>query len=268
MDKINIFIAYETTTGLGLSENLKEALEKRGFEVFLASSSLRAGDKEYEKRYNELKKCKFFIIVITVITIYSNEVIKEYKKAVELDKSIIPCRYKKIKIAETGELYGLQQLNFSDKYDLASEVLIEINDRLKKDEKDISLDKDPNEYIRRGNFLFNISQLEEKFKYPEIVIGLVNDDPICWYSIVVMLYENHNYKEALKVFNKIIKLNPLDSNCYFYISKIFLFKDDKEKSLKYLKKAVELNSECKEIAKSDENFKKFWNDEEFKRIVG
>jgi len=65
--KYDVFISYETTTGKTYAENLKEALEKKKYKVFLASDELRAG-KEWKKEIlSALESCKYFIIIITTL---------------------------------------------------------------------------------------------------------------------------------------------------------------------------------------------------------
>jgi len=44
-------------------------------------------------------------------------------------------------------------------------------------------------------------------------------------------------------------------------------KEDKENALKHLSKATDLDAKYKEDAKSDEDFKNLWDDDDFKRVV-
>ncbi len=43
--------------------------------------------------------------------------------------------------------------------------------------------------------------------------------------------------------------------------------NNKEKSLEYLSKSIELDPKYKEEAKKDEDFKNLWDDEDFKKLV-
>ena len=119
------FISYETSTGRSYAEHLKQALEKDSdnhYKPFLADLSIHKGEK-WEKEINSaLVNCKYFIVVITSLTLKSDWVIQEYERAMKLNKRIIPCRYSKIGIGETKMMSELQQLEFSNECELANEV--------------------------------------------------------------------------------------------------------------------------------------------------
>jgi tetratricopeptide (TPR) repeat protein len=55
---------------------------------------------------------------------------------------------------------------------------------------------------------------------------------------------------------------------YWYnLACVYSLKNNKEKALEYLKKAIELNPKLKEEAKKDQNFKNLWDDEDFKKLT-
>ncbi|MEK6589625.1 MAG: toll/interleukin-1 receptor domain-containing protein, partial [Nitrospinota bacterium] len=115
INSYEIFICYESTTGRDYVINLKKALEKDGYKVFLADDTIRAG-KDVENEINSaLTGCKYFVIVITALSMNSTWVMKEYKEAERLNKRIIHCRYSGIVIDETKELGKLWQLEFENK---------------------------------------------------------------------------------------------------------------------------------------------------------
>lgn len=69
--KYDIFISYESTTGESFANHLKIALERRKghkHKVFLANETLAAGDKFGNKIESALNECKYFIVVITSLT--------------------------------------------------------------------------------------------------------------------------------------------------------------------------------------------------------
>jgi hypothetical protein len=43
--------------------------------------------------------------------------------------------------------------------------------------------------------------------------------------------------------------------------------NDKEKAIRNLSKAIDIDAKLKEKAKKDENFKNLWNDENFRKTV-
>ena len=121
----NVFISYETTTGKSYAENLKDALKKGKYSSFLADLSIDKGAKWRDEINLALNNCKYFVVVITSLTLRSEEVIKEYERAMEFKKRIIPCRYSKLPVSKTERMSELQQLEFSDKYELENKVIIE-----------------------------------------------------------------------------------------------------------------------------------------------
>jgi len=57
----------------------------------------------------------------------------------------------------------------------------------------------------------------------------------------IQLFDDGKYLEAKEFFEGYVKDNPKNDTALFYIGKIWLIQDDHDKSIKWLKKAVELN---------------------------
>jgi len=116
-----VFISYETFTGKDYAAYLKDALEKSKypkFNVFVAHKSLQVGD-DWEKEIDyALKKAHFFIVIITAYTNDSDEVKRECKEALNLNKRIFSLRYSKISVSETKELTKFQQIEFKNDSEL------------------------------------------------------------------------------------------------------------------------------------------------------
>lgn len=205
----DIFVCYESTTGQGYAKHLKKALEKfkkNKYKVFLADITLRSGSHWEEHINQALTDCDFFIVIITALTMNSTEVKKEYDKAIKMDKHIIPVRFSKIKVNETKELSRLQQITFSDKYELANEVIIELI-KIEK-QKLMDNENDSNELFKRGNLLFNLKQFSEALiLYKKAIINKTNF-PEAWANIGLIYSILDNYKKALEAFEKAINLYP------------------------------------------------------------
>ena len=83
------FISYETSTGRSYAKHLKDALEKDNYKPFLADLSIHKGEK-WEKEINSaLENCKYFIVVITSLTLKSDWVIQEYERANKILKEFL-----------------------------------------------------------------------------------------------------------------------------------------------------------------------------------
>src|SRR3989339_113173 len=244
MNMYKYFISYESTTGTGYGENLKTALEKlqSNEQAFLADVSILKGKEWSPEIENALNECKYFIVIITALTTGSQEVMKEYQKAIRLGKRIISCRYSGIKVSETNEFAIHQQLDFKDTYELANKVIIGIKDIEKKESKGVKIGNDPEEFIRRGVLLLIMGRLDEaltEYKkvtelHPNyakgwegkgITLGIQNhykesldainkaseltpQDALIWYNKGIILHQLGRFDEALDAYNKAIKINP------------------------------------------------------------
>lgn len=128
-----IFICYETTTGLSYAKHLKVSLKKMKMLSFVAAEDLKAGDTHEDViREEAIKECKYFVVVITILALESEEVKKEIRMAGKYSKKIIPCKHKKIERALLSKLpiiidSKLQQIDFEDREELANYVISEIH---------------------------------------------------------------------------------------------------------------------------------------------
>lgn len=128
-----VFICYETTTGLSYARHLKLSLEKMKMSSFVAAIDLKAGDTNEDViRENVIKECKYFVVVVTLSALESEEVKKEISMAGKYNKKIIPCKHKTVVRALLSKLpiiieSKLQQIDFEDKEELANYVISEIS---------------------------------------------------------------------------------------------------------------------------------------------
>lgn len=140
-----VFICYETRTGLSYARHLKESLKKMKRTSFVAAEDLKAGDPEEDViRETAIKNCKYFVVVVTFLALESEEVIKEINLAGKYDKKIIPCKYIKVDRISLSKLpiiidRKLQQIDFETKEDLANIVIDAIN-RIEKSLISISIE--------------------------------------------------------------------------------------------------------------------------------
>lgn len=75
------------------------------------------------------------------------------------------------------------------------------------------------------------------------------------------------YEEALKACDKAIELDPDDAEAWYGKACIYSLSKDKESALLNLTKATDLDIKYKEMAKKDDYFKEYWEDEDFKKIT-
>ena len=53
--------------------------------------------------------------------------------------------------------------------------------------------------------------------------------------------KNKEYKEAIKILSQLLKLNPNNVKCLYYLGRSYNEIDEYDKAIKYLSKAVKLN---------------------------
>ncbi len=124
---MDVFISYETTTGLQIAKHLKKSLKKLGLYAFVADEDIKIGNNWKNSIEDAINSCKHFVLVLTNLALGSEQVHIEVNRAVELKKHIILCR--KLNVDVRGidiafpMLSSLQRLDFENKYDLADKVI-------------------------------------------------------------------------------------------------------------------------------------------------
>lgn len=137
-----VFICYETLTGLDYARQVKEALKKVNISSFVAALDIEKGKKEKKYRYDAIKTCKYFIPIITVLALNSDEVREEIKRADNLPSlqgNIIPCKEKCIereRLSQLPIISDLQQITFESKEELARGISLEM---IKRKESEVIL---------------------------------------------------------------------------------------------------------------------------------
>ncbi len=119
----------------------------------------------------------------------------------------------------------------------------------------------------RGFTLGKLGRHEEALKAFDKAIELKPDDARAWNNRGVALGKLGRYEEALEAHDKAIELKPDDARAWYNKACAYYLKGDKENALKNLSKAIALDAKYKEDAKSDDDFKNLWDNEDFKRIV-
>jgi len=122
-------------------------------------------------------------------------------------------------------------------------------------------------FRNKGQILFSIKKYEEAIKCFDNAIELLPFDYTAWYYKGYSLGMLGKYEEAIKCNLKVIAQYPqYEAPCYNTACFYSLLKN-KEKMLIYLKKSIELKIGCKEEAKKDTDFKAYWDDPDFKKLV-
>lgn len=143
-----------------------------------------------------------------------------------------------------------------DEYDSRAELLESFGKHL-----------EPEDYYFRGVLNLLRNNFDSALEAIGKAIELKPDSADAWNIQGIILGQIKNYDKALDAFDDAIKLKPDFAEAWYNRACVYSLKGDKENTLKNLFRAIELNTSYKEMAKSDEDFKNLWNDEDFKKIA-
>ncbi|MFN3528042.1 MAG: tetratricopeptide repeat protein, partial [Candidatus Altarchaeaceae archaeon] len=238
---IGVFISYETITGKGYAEWLKKALEEAGYICFLADESItKKGDEWRNEIDKALEECKYLIVIITANTMISEEVMKEYQKAKDLRKRIIPCRWKKIPVEHTEKLSILQQIEFEDKYELANKVIHAIKEIEDNEKKDISFPAEEI-HLNLGLIFCYGKQYEEAEKEYREAIRINPYYAEAHNNLGILLAELKRYEEAEKEFREAIRINPNLAEVHNNLGILLVGLERYEEAEKEFREAIRIN---------------------------
>ena len=135
-------------------------------------------------------------------------------------------------------------------------------------DKAIELEQDyVSAWINRGFALGKLSRYDEALEALDKAIELKPGYAPAWNSRGFVLIKAGRYDEALEALDEAIKLKSDYASAWYNRACAYSRKEDKENARNHLSKAIELDAKYKEKAKSDEDFKNLWDDEDFKMIV-
>jgi len=121
-----VFISYETTTGLSFARHLKKSLNKHEISSFVAEKDIEPGTASSQIIQENIRECKFFVLILTITALKSPEVKKEFSLARKLNKDIIPCIKSGLEEYiedECKDMLDFQYIQFETKEELANNVV-------------------------------------------------------------------------------------------------------------------------------------------------
>lgn len=122
-------------------------------------------------------------------------------------------------------------------------------------------------YIGKGQVLGAMKRYEEASVAFERAIALDPSRPDVWEMHASSLAYLGKFDEALEAINKGIELNSGFPSSIYNRACIYCLKGDKVNALADLRSAFEKMPRLKQHARSDEDLKSLWEDEEFKKII-
>jgi len=88
-----------------------------------------------------------------------------------------------------------------------------------------------------------------------------------WFKKGNTLFKLNRYDEAIRTYKRSLELNADNASALYNIACIYAILENKIDSLSNLEQAIKNSIKYKNDAKTDTDFKIFWNDDDFKRIT-
>ncbi|MCR4791658.1 MAG: toll/interleukin-1 receptor domain-containing protein [Lachnospiraceae bacterium] len=132
-----VFLSYNRNNN-EMSKMVQTALQDRGIYVWRAPKDVPVGVFYLDNEMEAIEQCDVFLILLSIPAQKSEEVRKEFKKALELDKPILPVWVQDIKDDEIDEYYreNLTRYQYRIMPVMDSEVIEEIVDTVGKIKRD------------------------------------------------------------------------------------------------------------------------------------
>ena len=174
-----------------------------------------------------------------------NWVKRECEKALQLNKRIISCRYKTIKIERTKEISNeittILQIEFENKSELANKVIAEIEKIKEKEKLGISSSKDAKEFFNRGNLFYNLNKFEEAEKEYREAIKINPDYADAHNNLGALLQNLKRYEEAEKEYREAIRINPNYADAHNNLGILLKNLKRYEEAEKEFREAIKIN---------------------------
>jgi tetratricopeptide (TPR) repeat protein len=135
-------------------------------------------------------------------------------------------------------------------------------------DKGIKLHPDINYlWTARCDILHKLGRYQEGLESIEKSIYLNPNAHETWNKKGIFLHKIGRYDEALIAYEKSLALRPEYPSTLYNLACLYSIKEDKEKMLVYLEKAIAKDPIYKEKAKKDTDFEKFLNNIDFKNLI-
>jgi tetratricopeptide (TPR) repeat protein len=88
-----------------------------------------------------------------------------------------------------------------------------------------------------------------------------------FYENGILLMNEGNYEEALKLFNKAVEKDPNQAKILYFIAAVYQSMGDTDQSLEFLKKSIQKDKYFKILAQNDSDFEALREDKKFKILT-
>jgi tetratricopeptide (TPR) repeat protein len=122
-------------------------------------------------------------------------------------------------------------------------------------------------WLIRGNILGYLNKNEDALIAYEKATLYDSNNADAWQNKAGLLAKTNKLDEAIQSYTRAIELAPNQPVYIYNRGCVYSRKGDKTNALADLAKAISMNPQFKSYAPSDEDFKAFWEDTDFKKII-
>ena len=171
-------------------------------------------------------------------------------------------------LLEEPEQTPEQKVRLYHKQALALQSIEEHEDAIAGYDRVVAIKSDYHKaWNNRGNSLHNLGRYEEAITSYDRAVAIKSDYHEAWNNRGISLHNLGRYEEALASYNKSLEFSPNHANALYNKACCYGLQGRVDKAIEQLKQAINLNSECRGIAKTDSDFDSIRNDDRFQALI-
>jgi len=122
-------------------------------------------------------------------------------------------------------------------------------------------------WYEKGNALHSLNRYEEAIECFEKALEIYSEYEEAWAMKGLSLQDLHRYDEANQCYDEALKIDINYEMVWYNKACIESLRNNKEKSIEFLKKAIEIDNENINLAKTDGDFDNVKDTKEFKELI-
>lgn len=253
----------ETATNLKAANDSKAEIERKKTKVADDFEKIQEAARTTKQLADE------HIAKIQKASEYAKENNAEVRKLLEEARPLLDnIKRMESEVNETAK--EIKQKNLSLDTPLSSEDKKQLDDYIKKVdllETLVGRKLTPDDYMNRAREAYLDNKFEDALKACEEAIRLKPDYADAWYNKGVVLSKLERFEDALKALEEAIRLKPDYASAWYNKACVYAKMNKKEDAFLNLKKPIDMDKKNKAMAKTDDDFKAFWDDAAFCKIV-
>ncbi|WP_448598176.1 tetratricopeptide repeat protein [Thermoleptolyngbya sp.] len=120
----------------------------------------------------------------------------------------------------------------------------------------------------KGWVLDALGRYEEAIVYYDQALKIEPDKDVAWFNRGISLKNLGRYEEAIASYQKSLAFLPDDAWAYYNIARCYALMGEVERAVEMLERAIDLDEQYREEAKTDADFDGIREDERFGKVIG